>query len=460
MSEARRTLVALLAVSALGAVATPAQADAPTLQGALGNPEGLTVSGSVRVRYEAIGGQLRAGLDREEELLAIKSTLLVEYKDGPWRIGGELADSRTYLGSADGSVTSNDVNTFEPIQAYVGLDLKDALGKGTRASLQAGRFSMNLGSQRFLSSDQYRNAPGSYTGVRADLKAADGTSATLFYVLPQIHLPDDAASVLANKTAFDRESFDLQLFGGLISHPKTVAGASAELGYYRLLEKDWHGHPTRDRNLHTFTARLLREPKAGKLDFEVEGAWQLGRISTSAAANAPTEALDAGLVHASVGYLFPGHAKAHVTLAYDWVSGDRPGGSYNRFDTLFGMRRAEWGPSGLFSAIGRANITGPSVRFEVAPGKRFDAMVLYRAMWLASRTDAFSTTGVVDKTGASGSFAGHQVDTRLRYWLVPGFLRAEANFDWIAKGRFLKTAPNAPATGNTRYGAFGLTATF
>lgn len=449
-----------LGLLAAAAIAVPATADAQALQAALGNPDGLTVSGSVRVRYEAIDGQPRAGLDPQEDWVAVKTTLFLEYRDGPWRIGGEVDDSRVYGGSADGSVTSGDVNTFEPVQAYVGLDLKDALGKGTRLGFQAGRFMMNLGSQRFISSDSFRNATSSYTGLRADVKAADGTAATLFYLLPQVRLPDGQADVLDNRAALDRESFDLQLFGGLVSHPKTIAGATAELGYYRLLEKDWPGHATRDRNLHTFTTRVYREPKAGKLDFEVEGAWQLGRISTSTTAGAAGQAVDAGLVHAQVGYMYPGAAKARVSVFYDWVSGDRPGGAYNRFDTLFGSRRNEWSPSSLFSAIGRANITGGGVRVEAAPGKRFDAMALYRAMWLASRYDAFSTTGVIDKTGNSGRFAGHQIDARLRYWVVPGLLRAEANLDWISKGQFLRTAPNAPAAGDTRYGAFSLTASF
>ena len=124
------------------------------------------------------------------------------------------------------------------------------------------------------------------------------------------------------------------------------------------------------------------------------------------------------------------------------------------------MRRADLAPAGIYNAIGRANISTPGLRAEIAPGKRFDAFAVYRPIWLAERTDAFSTTGVRDPSGRSGSFAGHQVEARMRYWLVPGFLRGEVNGVWLAKGRFLKTAPNAPRTGDTRYLATGLTATF
>jgi len=246
----------------------------------------------------------------------------------------------------------------------------------------------------------------------------------------------------------------------VISRPRVLAGATAELGWYRLAERDAPGRPTRDRRLHTASARLVRDAAPGRADFEVEAAWQLGTVSMSTTPGAAALAVSAGMVHAAAGWSFASPAKAHLALGFDWVEGDGPGGRYNRFDTLFGGRRFEWSPSGIFSAIGRANILAPSLRLDVAPGKRFDAMVLYRPMWLASRSDAFSNTGVADSTGRSGRFAGHQIDSRARLWLVPGRLRAEVNYDFVAKGRFLATAPNAPRTGNTHYGAFGLSASF
>ena len=411
-----------MAIGVLAASSAAAAESPGPLQQAIGNPADWNITASVRVRYETLDGGARAGFEPDSDLIAIKSTLAIEYKSGALWIGAQLDDSRIYRGSADGSVTANDVNTFEPVQAYVGLDLGDALGKGSKTSLLGGRFMTNLGSRRFLSSDEYRNATSAYTGLRVDFKAAEGTAATLFYLLPQLHLPDDQPSILANRGALDKETFDLQLFGAVVSHPRTLAGAAAELGFYRLRERDAPGRATRDRDLYTLTARLVREAGPGRFDFEVEGAWQLGQISASSAAQAKRLRVDAGMVHAGIGYSFKGPARLRVALAYDWISGDSPGSSYSRFDTLYGYRRGEYGPSGLFSAIGRANLSAPSVRLEATPGKRFDALAVYRPMWLASRFDSFSTTGVIDKAGASGRFAGHQIDSRVRYWLMPGLL--------------------------------------
>ena len=456
-----RSIAALAAVG-LVAVSGAAHADSPsaphTLHDQLGAPPELKITLASRLRYETLGGQPRAGLNASDEQLALQTNLFVEWTSGDFRIGGELQDARAWLGKPGSAISTTDVNAMEPVQAYVGIDLPGALGKGSKATVEAGRFTFNLGSKRFVSSDDYRNATSAYTGVRAFLKAGDGTGATLFYLLPQVRLPDDLPSLLANRAALDRESFDLQLFGALVSRPRVVLGATGEMGVYRLVERDAPGRPTRDRHLTTLSARLVREAKPGRWDFELEGAWQTGRASTGTAANAAVLDVDAGMVHAGLGYSFAGPAKARVALFYDWVSGDRPGGANNRFDTLFGGRRFEFPPAGIFAVIGRANISAPGVRVDLAPCKRFDAMAVYRPMWLASRTDAFSQTGVVDKAGASGRFAGHSIDLRARYWLVPGLLRGEVDYDWIGKGRFLRDAPNAPHTGDTHYASFTLTA--
>ncbi len=444
---------------AMAAVPTAADAEAPRLQRTIGNPTDLTVTGSVRLRYESLTGQPRINLPPTDEQLALRTTLAVEYKATPHvRLGAEMYDSRAWLGEPGSAVSANDVNTLELVQAYVAGDF--APSKGTKVTLQAGRFVLNLGSRRLVAADDYRNTTSGYTGLRADVKTREGTGATLIYTLPQVRLPDDQNSVLNNRSGLDKESFDLRLWGGLIWRPRTVFGATTEASYFRLQERDKPGRLTRDRDLHTVAGRLIREPASGKADFEIEGAWQFGQVSASTLANARTLDVDAWFIHADVGYTFPGPARLRLSIEYDRASGDGPGQSYGRFDTLFGMRRADFSPSGVLAAIGRTNIESPGMRAEVAPGKRLDAFVSYRPMWLAERTDAFATTGVRDATGRAGSFAGHQLEGRARYWIVPGFLRGEVNALWLAKGRFLKIAPNAPRTGDTGYISTAVIATF
>jgi hypothetical protein len=423
-------------------------------------PDGLTLSGSVRVRYETLDGQARAGFGAEDELFSIRTTILAEYREDGFRVGVELYDSRAYGSEPGSAIGTAEVNTLEPVQAYVGYEVREPFGRGTALAVQAGRFTLNLGSRRLVAADDYRNTTNGYTGLRADIHAGDGTAATLIYTLPQVRLPDDLPAILDNKVRLDRESFDLQLWGGLVSRPRVIAGALAEIGYFGLAERDAPGRPTRNRHLHNISARLIRDPAPGKADFEVEGIYQLGSARSSLAATAPELDVSAWFLHADAGYTFHGPLKARLSVEYDHASGDGSGRSFGRFDTLFGMRRADLAPAGIYAQIGRANISTPGVRLEMAPTSRLDGFVAYRAMWLAERTDAFSTTSVRDPSGRSGSFAGHQIEGRVRWWLVPKRFRAEINGAWIGKGRFLEAAPNAPQTGNTHYISIAVTAAF
>lgn len=440
--------VAMLASTVLAvAVAVPTQA-----QG-----EGLSFSGSVRLRYETIDGQARAGFDSDDSLLNVRTQIFGEYRGDGFRIGAELFDSRAYGADPGTPISTNEVNALELVQAYVVGDIAEPLGKGSKLTLTAGRMMLNLGSRRLVAADDYRNTTNSYTGLRADLSAAGGVKATFIYTLPQIRLPDAPQDIRDNKVRVDRESFDLVLWGGVASKARLIGPAMGELSYFHLGERDAPGRPTRDRSIDSFGARIIAEPRPGRFDYEVEAIYQTGEVSVSAAPGAATQAVRASFFHADLGYMFAGGWKPRLSIEFDRVSGDRAGGRYGRFDTVFGMRRADLAPSGLYNAVARANIVTPGVRIEATPGKRIDWFVAYRPMWLASDVDSFSTTGVRDASGRSGDFAGHQVEGRVRWWVVPDRLRFEFDGLLLAKGRFLREAPNAPPKRTTRYASFNLT---
>lgn len=442
-------------ISALLALCTtvPAHAQTPP-------KDGLSVSGSVRLRYEAIDGQARAGFDSSDALFNLRTQILAEYRDNSVRIGAELFDSRAYGAEPGTPLSTNEVNTLELVQAYIAGDIARPFGTGTRLSLMAGRMTLNLGSRRLVAADDYRNTTNGYTGVRADLAVPGGIKATLLYTLPQLRLPDAPRDLRDHKVTLDRESFDLVLWGGLASKSRMFGRAMAELSYFHLGERDAPGRPTRDRSLDTFGVRILAEPAPAEFDYEVEAIYQTGEISASLAASAQTLPVRASFLHADIGYTFVHAWKPRLSFEFDRASGDEAGGRYGRFDTLFGMRRADLAPSGLYNAVGRANIVAPGIRIEATPGKRIDWFAAYRPMWLASDRDGFATTGVRDPAGRSGDFAGNQIEARVRYWLMPARLRLEANGLLLAKGRFLRDAPNAPPGRSTRYGSLNLTASF
>lgn len=423
-------------------------------------PEGFSFTGNLRLRGEAIGGQARAGFNADDALLETRAQLRLTWRHDRIRAVAELHDSRAWGADPGTPLSTGEVNALEPVQAFVQADLGSLLGKGTTASIQVGRFTMELGSRRLVANDDYRNTTSSFTGLRADVAARGGVKATALYVLPVARLPDDGASLRANDAALDNESFATVLWGALVSRQAKGSPLLAEASFLRFVERDWPGHATRDRRLNSLGARVLRAPRAGAFDWGIEGIYQWGTISASAAPGAPRQDVSASYAKLHAGYTFAAPWQPRLLAEFDRASGDGAGATYGRFDPLFGMRRADLGPAGLYNAVGRSNVLSPGVRIEVTPSKRLDAFAGYRALWLADRHDAFSTTGVRDASGRSGNFAGHQFDVRARYWLVPGQLRLEANGVVLAKGGFLRRAPNAGPGATTRYGSLNLSAMF
>ena len=308
-------VLAMTAAAALTVGGPAWAAQAPwTLQTALGPPDGLTVSGSARARYEVLDGQVRPGFGTGEDILVLRTTLFAEYRTGPLRLGAELYDSRAYGADRGGVLSTTDVNAFEPVQAYVAADLGPLFGAGTGANLQLGRMMLNLGSRRLVAADDYRNTTNGYTGGKLELKGRAGTSATLIYVAPQVRLPEDQPGLRANRVRLDTEDGDLVLWGGVAGKSGLPDKALLEIQYIGLDERDAPGRATRDRELRTFGARLFRAPEAGRLDYEFEAFRQTGRVRASAAPAAAVQEVSAGFAHAEGGYQFAGGWKPHLAL--------------------------------------------------------------------------------------------------------------------------------------------------
>ncbi len=441
----------LLAMALAAPGRTPQAAEASSLK----------LSASMRIRQESLDGQYRPGFDDKDDLLALRSSAMAEWTHGAWKLVGEISDSRGYDTDAGSALTNNDVNAFEPVQAYVSRDFAEPFGKGSAITVQAGRMLVNLGSRRLVASDDFRNTPQGSTGIRTDLRLASKTQWTVFYLMPQQRRPDDFASLRDNEVALDHEGQDLRFWGTMASKPGLLpGGAMGEFTYVRLQEGDNGARVTRNRNLHTLSLRAIRDSKAGQGDYELEGIVQTGDIRASTAANAAKLDVNAWFMHADAGYTFAVQGKPRLSAEFDYASGDGPGADYQRFDTLFGMRRADLAPSGIYTAIGRTNLQTIGLRLEATPTARLDVMGTWRLLWAADRHDSFSTTGIRDASGASGSFAGQQLDGRVRYWIVPQRLRAEVNGVWLMRAGLLRNAPNSSPHGDTHYLAAAITLTY
>lgn len=431
----------LLAVAPLAPVAARAQ----TAHGP------LKIEASTRLRAEAIAGQFRAVGPDHDMMVSARTVIAAQYDLGRIRIGGEIVDARGYGENRNSS--ARDLNAVEPVQAYLGLGLDGLAGKGSTGLIKAGRFSLDVGSSRLVGRPDFPNTVQSYAGAALDWRSAKGDRLVAFWTEPFVTRPLLAADILDNVAQLDRASGGMRFFGASATKAGLGAGVDGELYAYRLLERDTPGYATRDRRLTTIGGRLRRGPATGRLDFELEGAIQHGLArATASAADVRDLAVDAGFGHAEVGWTMKTAWTPRISADFDAVSGDGPDpGRYGRFDTLFGARRADFGPLSLYGAVSRANLISPGVRIEAKPSARLDLMAGVRGLWLANATDSFGASGVRDPSGGSGSYAGTQVEVRARRWLSPKRLRLEFGAALLAKGRFLTDAPNAPRTGDTRY---------
>ena len=442
-------------LSALALTALPWLAVLPAhAQTAPGKSDGpLTLDASIRARFETIDGQFRPGAP-DTGALMLRTLLRAEYKTGAVRIGAELQDARVYFEHDNAPIGTTEVDTVEPIQAYL------AVRTGRTTEWTLGRMTMDLGSRRFVSRQAFRNSTNAYTGVRFDWRPEKGSGVTAFWTMPQDRMPNDSDAIHDNRVKLDRERLEQQFFGFNASKAKLVGNVGVELFGYRLVERDAPNFATRNRRLWTVGGRVLRAPARNRTDFEFEGAWQGGTTHASAAATDRTALpVDARFIHAALGHSFAAPWSPRVQIAYDYASGDTKARSYGRFDTLFGARVFEYGPSSLYGPIARANLQSVEARVELKPGKRADGYLAVRPLWLASATDSFAGTGVKDAKGLSGRYAGTQIDARLRRWLMPDRLRLGVGAAVLIKGRFLTDAPNAPTRGDTHYAFSELTLT-
>jgi hypothetical protein len=250
----------------------------------------------------------------------------------------------------------------------------------------------------------------------------------------------------------------------VIAYPPQPSGKHAGAAYLDgSRPRDHAGIPAADRDLYTPGFRLYAKPAAQTWDFEAEAAYQWG---TSRASTAASDRRDlqhrAGFFHGEIGYTLQAKTSPRLELSYDFASGDHDptDNENNRFDTLFGARRGDFNPTGIYGSFARGNISTPGFRLELKPSKAVAAMMGYRAVWLASRRDQFTTARLQDSTGNSGSFIGNQLEAQVQYNLLPGNIALEFGGAYLMHGEFLDHAPNAPREGDTTYLYAAATLTF
>ncbi len=433
------------------------------LEQELGLPDWLSMWGEQRTRYEALDDRIGAGQMGSDQLWALRTILGATARYENFRVTAEMMDSRQYRAPDDAVLNTGIVNAGELLQAFVGYRVEDAFGKGNQLDLQLGRHTMDVGSRRLVARNRFRNTINGFSGLNAVWTSEAKESVRMFFVVPVQRLPRDQASLQSNDVQLDEEQDRSHFFGVHASTPDIGSGIAAEAYAFLLDEDDSRKIQTRNRQLWTLGARVQKKPKAGEYDFEWESALQLGEMRASASAADVTD-LDhrAHFHHLSVGYRFDADGQPRLEALFDYASGDDDptDGDSNRFDTLFGARRFEFGPTGIFGPFARANLITPGYRITFNPWSNVQVMLAHRFHYLASDQDAWTTSGLVDATGNSGRFIGQFAEGRVRVELVPKNLKLEFGLAQLFAGGFIDEAPNATGQGDTTYAYIGTTLSF
>lgn len=424
------------------------------LQDRLDLPPWLRMSGSTRVRYEHLGGQFRPGLPPDDHALSLRTTLRTEL--GGERITAllELIDSRMSFERDGGVRSTGEVNALEPVQALVRWTLAPPSEGQRSAELSLGRFTLDLGSRRLVGSNSFRNTTNAFAGLllRAQDRASRRVVAAI--AMPQERRPTARDAIERDLVQLDRQSPD-QAFGllwvGGLRGPHACVGEVTVLG---LRERDSASLATRNRRLLSLGLRFSRAPRGARVEFEFESIGQFGtRRATASSTDMRDLDVFAWMLHASLAHRPHGSSPWKFGAGLDAASGDHDPQDHasQRFDQLFGPRRGDWGPTGLFGPLGAANVVSPFARVDWSGAGRWAHFARHRVLWLAQERDTFASTGVVDATGASGRFAGQLFEVRTRYWLVRERARLELGSAALWRGRFLREAPNAADHGDSWY---------
>jgi hypothetical protein len=443
-----RSLVALGAVALVMSI--QAQSDTARFE----------LVGSQRTRYETLTNQFRADLDEDDRALALQTTVYFDWRRENLQLYGEIMDSRAALNDARSYLSTSGVNTLEPVQAYVAWRYGPAEGRST---LRAGRMTLDLGKRRLVARSRFRSTVDSFMGLDWDWHGARGRQAHAFYFRPMNTLPGDDASLLDDDFELDEVMPRNEFFGVYYQLAPLADGRTLELYAF-----EHRLRPTTDPLFETDMAvdhltigtRFYRTAEPGRWSYEVEAMAQRG---TSGNVVNGVDRFDlehrAHFLHVEVGYQLERPWSPNVVFQYDLASGDEnPNDDHNqRFDTLFGDRSFELGPTGIYGIVARANLRSPGVRVTFRPRPRWRCAVSYRRVWLDEPADEWPGSDYIDASGTSGRSVGRHLETSFAWDAITDRLTVEAGISRLAAAGFPARAAGPAFNGNPRY--FYLTTT-
>lgn len=412
----------------IGAGTVQAQA---SLDEQLDTPDWLNVSMRNQTRFEALDEELPEG-DRYDQVLAVRTTLRADMDFQPLDITLELMDNRVTLEKDDTPLGGAMVNPLDILQAYITLGDENL-------NVKLGRFTEDVGSRRFMARNRYRNTINAFDGINARWQLDGDSSLQAFYSFPVERRYRGEAH--ENRMKTDRSHSHQRFWGVVYERGNLPLGNAGELYLLTVNEGDDDDLQTRNREIYSLGGRIYRQPELNSFDHELEVMFQEGH-SRRTESVADTRTLDhsARFLHAEIGYTFNALWRPRLQVHYDYVSGDDDpmDNENNALDSLFGVPRPDFGPTGIYRVLVRNNLSSPAVRLQLKPSSVLGFDVELRDARLASTADANPSTGLTSPAPGGDHHLGTQLETRLRWEAVPARLRIEFGTAYFDAGPALE----------------------
>ena len=417
-------------------------------------PDWLSISGETRLRYEQLDGQFRVGREGSDQGLFLRTSVLAKADFKQVAVVAELLDSRHILNIADeGSpLSTSTINPLDLLQTYVELP-NHHWSAGAEGALKLGRFTMEFGSERLITRNGTRNTINSFAGADWQWQDGSGHQWRAFYTAPVQRRIDGQA--LDNEAKTDQVLNKVRFWGFSVS-PKAET-VNSQYYWLGLKERDDTNQATANRDINTAGARLWLEPTPHNWFYELETAYQWGEVNSS---RSSTTRLDhaAYFAHAAFGYAVDHPSAPTVALHLDYISGDKNGddSKSQTFDTLYGARRDDFGPTGIYGPVVRANLSAAGVFLTLKPTANTRARLLLQGYWLASDNDGLRAAGIDQASEGTGRYVGNQVAGRWRWTTLQNALTVDVTAAYLAAGEVLAGEDK----GDTRYAYLAATYKF
>ncbi|WP_460101827.1 alginate export family protein [Sessilibacter sp. MAH4] len=399
-------------------------------------PEWLKISGESRLRFEHLDEQFRVGTDGSDQGLFLRTLLKADADLGKVNLVGELIDARELFNIADeGSpLSTSTINPLDVLQLYAKIDLFADADKDIKSYVRVGRFTMDIGTRRFVSRNGTRNTINSYNGI--DWHYSNSKLAfRAFYTNPTQRRID--GDPLDNDPKTDQALEEVDFWGVYLSPKNTKI--NNEWYLFDLKEDDDINQATNNRDLTTVGTHWWTNAKTSEWYYDAEFTYQWGDTRSSSSSTTDLDQ-QAYFAHLETGYSFDAKYSPKISFVYDYASGDEDPNDLDseRFDTLFGSRRFDYGPTAVFGPFIRSNISTPGVKLNLKPTSQTKVLVGLRGFWLAEETDAFSGARIPASADNSDTYIGTQLEARWQWTSISKKIKVDLTGAYLNAGDVLE----------------------